>query len=61
MGRFVVLVSGHYTVVIDGVINDTYSPYRAGTWIKAQKGVETRGTSYQCVYGYWIKAKAYHP
>jgi hypothetical protein len=47
--------------VIDGVINDTYSPYRAGTWIKAQKGVETRGTSYQCVYGYWIKAKAYHP
>lgn len=38
-GRLVVSVSRHYTAIIDGVINDTYSPCR----------------DKRCVYGYWIK------
>jgi len=37
-GRLVVSVSNHYTVVIDGVIHDTFDPSREGT---------------RCVYGYW--------
>ena len=39
-GRLVVSVSGHYTTMIDGTINDTYNPDRGGT---------------RCVYGYWKK------
>ncbi len=38
MGRLVVVVSRHYTAVIDGVIHDTYNPSRDAT---------------RCVYGYW--------
>ena len=38
MGRLVVSVSKHSTVVIDGVINDTYNPDRDGQ---------------RCVYGYY--------
>lgn len=38
MGRLVVAVSGHYTAVVDGVIQDTYDPSRNGT---------------RCVYGYY--------
>lgn len=34
----VVSLSGHISVVVDGVINDTYDPSRGGT---------------RCVYGYW--------
>ena len=37
-GRLIVSVSGHLTVVIDGVIHDTHDPSRRGT---------------RCVYGYW--------
>jgi hypothetical protein len=37
-GRLVVRVSKHYTVVIDGVIHDTYDPSRDGK---------------RCVYGFW--------
>jgi hypothetical protein len=37
-GRLLVSVSGHMTVVIDGVIHDTHDPSRRGT---------------RCVYGYW--------
>lgn len=37
-GRLVVSVSGHYTTMIDGVINDTWNPDRGGN---------------RCVYGYW--------
>lgn len=37
-GRLVVSVSGHYTTMIDGVINDTWNPDRGGD---------------RCVYGYW--------
>jgi hypothetical protein len=37
-GRLVVVVSGHYTAVLDGVLHDTYDCTRAGT---------------RCVYGYW--------
>lgn len=54
-GRLVVVVSKHYTAVIDGVINDIYNPQRGGgSWIKVENGIETRGaTSQRCVYGYW--------
>jgi hypothetical protein len=41
MGRLIVSVSSHYTVVIDGVIHDTHNPQRGGR---------------RCVYGYWSKA-----
>ena len=37
-GRIIVSLSGHYSAVIDGVVNDTYNPCRGGT---------------RCVYGYW--------
>lgn len=39
-GRIVCNVSGHYTAVIDGVLNDTYDCTRDGS---------------RCVYGYFIK------
>jgi hypothetical protein len=39
MGRLIVSVSKHYTVMIDGVIHDTHDPRREGS---------------RCVYGYWI-------
>jgi len=39
-GRLIVKVSGHITVMIDGVIHDTYDPSRDGT---------------RCVYGYWME------
>lgn len=52
-GKLVVALSKHFTAVIDGVIHDTYSPYRDGSWSKIENGVETRGTAYRCVYGYW--------
>ena len=37
-GKIICVLSGHYTSVIDGVINDTYDPSRNGT---------------RCVYAYW--------
>jgi len=39
-GRLIVSLSKHLAAVIDGVVNDTYDPSRAGT---------------RCVYGYWTK------
>ena len=39
-GRLLVVVSKHFTTVIDGVIHDTYDPSRKGT---------------RCVYGFWYK------
>ncbi|MGH9574872.1 MAG: hypothetical protein ACRD40_15250 [Candidatus Acidiferrales bacterium] len=42
-GRLIVSVSGHLTVVIDGVIHDTHDPSRRGT---------------RCVYGYWQRAES---
>lgn len=39
-GRLMVLVSRHYTAVIDGVINDTFDPSRDGK---------------RCVYGYYAE------
>ena len=38
-GRLVCSCSGHFTAVIDGVINDTYDPSRGGR---------------RCVYGFWV-------
>ncbi len=40
-GRLLVCVSGHFTSVIDGVINDTFNP-----------NYDEKG---RCVYGYYIK------
>lgn len=40
-GTLIVSVSGHLTVVKDGVIYDTHDPSRNGT---------------RCVYGYWSKS-----
>jgi hypothetical protein len=37
-GRLILSLSGHWSAMIDGVINDTYDPSRNGT---------------RCVYGYW--------
>ncbi len=42
-GRIVCNVSGHFTAVIDGVLNDTYDCTRDGS---------------RCVYGYFIKRNA---
>lgn len=39
-GTLIVSVSGHLTVVKDGIIHDTHDPSRGGT---------------RCVYGYWSK------
>lgn len=39
-GRLVVMLSGHATAVIDGVIHDAYDPSRDGT---------------RCVYGYYVR------
>lgn len=37
-GRYIVVVSKHYTALVDGVLYDTYDPTRDGM---------------RCVYGYW--------
>ena len=37
-GRYIVVVSKHYTALVDGVLYDTYDPTRDGI---------------RCVYGYW--------
>jgi hypothetical protein len=50
-GRLVVVVSRHYTAVIDGVIRDTHDPQRTTRWIAAD-GTPDR-VSERCVYGYW--------
>jgi hypothetical protein len=39
-GRLILRCSKHTTAVIDGIIHDTYDPWRAGT---------------RCVYGYFTK------
>ena len=66
-GRLVVVVSGHYTTMIDGVIHDTYDPRREGAWYsepdtgQALKAGQTRNingvwtqSGGRCVYGYWM-------
>ncbi len=40
-GRLIASVSKHYTAIIDGVINDTFSPARGGE---------------RMLYGYWVKS-----
>lgn len=39
-GRIICSLSKHVTVVVDGVVHDTFDPSREGT---------------RCVYGYWAK------
>ena len=48
-GRLVVVVSKHYTAVIDGVVHDTHNPQR--TTLITEDGV-TR-VARRCVYGYF--------
>ncbi len=50
MGSLVVLVSKHYTAVIDGVIHDTYNPTRETILVEQGK----QRMSHRCVYGYWV-------
>jgi hypothetical protein len=52
MGRLVVLVSKHYTAVIDGEIRDTHNPQR--TTIFYENGKPMRFAK-RCVYGYFSK------
>ena len=64
-GKLVVSVSGHYTAMIDGVIQDTFSPQRI--WSRPFQGEELKPNEFytesnnmiheekRCVYGYWIK------
>lgn len=54
-GRLVVVVSKHYTAVIDGVIHDTFDPQRQTIWYEEGKPVRV---SERCVYGYWTKEAA---
>lgn len=69
LGRLVVVVSKHYTAVIDGVIHDTYNPSERGSTVyslgfpknELPKGAKLmeNGNGYvyapeRCVYGYWI-------
>lgn len=59
-GRLVVVVSRHYTAVIDGVIHDTHDPQRdpeLTTWYKPGT-TQVAGTTVsggRCVYGYFSK------
>ena len=50
-GRLVVSVSGHYTCVIDQVINDTFNPERNIDWLM---GDGSQYVQKRCVYGYYI-------
>jgi hypothetical protein len=53
MGKIICRLSKHLTVVIDGVIHDTFDPQREIGWVNVKDGIETTGTSYRCVYGYY--------
>ena len=52
-GRLVCSLTGHYTAVIDGVINDTFNP-RRGAKVSVKDGIEYTKKEVRCVYGYWI-------
>tara|TARA_R110000772_G_C13310332_1_gene440645 strand:- start:44470 stop:45009 length:540 start_codon:yes stop_codon:yes gene_type:complete len=63
VGRLVVAVSGHYTSMIEGVINDSWNPSRI--WTSPYTGQELKTNQFihedgktiheesRCVYGYW--------
>lgn len=50
-GRLVVLVSRHFTTVIDGVIHDLYDPQRLAFEATDSDKADMNGS--RCVYGYW--------
>lgn len=52
-GRLVILVSRHFTAVIDGVIHDTHDPQRLGFDYAESDRADMKGS--RCVYGYWAK------
>lgn len=53
-GRLIVLVSKHYTAMIDGVIHDTFDPQRRTIEVGAIAGEPYRREFDRCVYGYWV-------
>jgi hypothetical protein len=55
MGRLIVLVSKHFTAVIDGVIHDTFDPQRHTIEVGRKNGVDYRREYERCVYGYWSR------
>lgn len=66
-GRLIVVVSKHYSAVIDGVIHDIFDPQRDAHIVEPDNGRELRPgewrnkngicrIAYRCVYGYWKKA-----
>lgn len=52
-GKIICRLSKHLTAVIDGVVNDIFNPAREESYIKVEDGIETRGISGRCVYGYY--------
>jgi hypothetical protein len=68
-GKLIAVVSGHYTAVIDGVIQDTHNPSERGATIysasypadllpKGARKLPNGAWAYKperCVYGYWRK------
>lgn len=56
-GRLVVVVSKHYTAMIDGVIHDTFDPRREPETVAwyddNQKVTHVTTSGGRCVYGYW--------
>lgn len=64
-GRLVVVVSGHLTAVIDGVIHDLYDPRRDFAFCEPDNGRELKPGEWRnvngiwrqsgrCVYGYYV-------
>lgn len=59
MGRLIVVVSRHYTAVIDSVIHDTHDPQREAHVLMFNGATNsndprvTRSIQRRCVYGYW--------
>lgn len=53
-GRLVVVVSKHYTTMIDGVIHDTHDPKRGSTGYYKEGELVRQIPESRCVYGYWV-------
>lgn len=65
-GRLIVVLSKHYTAVLDGVVHDTYDPQREVHCVKPDHGGELKVGEWRnvngicsierrCVYGYWTR------
>ena len=65
-GTLIISLSKHLTVMIDGVIHDTYDPrrYKQGDTVgykNGEKYVTPHGAPSRCVYGYFRKKKQLIP